>query len=260
MNLLNVPLVFRLLAGLENWPAYFRELFGHTGNDIKYVTLRARNGLNYAIRARTSDRAVLTTVVFVDEYQLQRFHLPPDTTVIDIGGHIGTFSLAVSPRAAKVYIFEPVPDNYAMICRNIKMNNLARKLMPYNCAVAGKKRELVIQLYDESNAMHSAYGHGARKVRVAAISLQEIFDQNKIDRCSLLKIDCEGSEYEIFYNLPGEYLSRIQNICMEYHDLSEPRFNHRSLGRFLRANGFYVKLRPPIIFACRNLEQLNKLK
>lgn len=48
-------------------------------------------------------------------------------------------------------------------------------------------------------------------------TLNNIVAENKINKVKLLKIDCEGTEYEIFYNTDKKILSNIQNIIGEFH-------------------------------------------
>ena len=43
--------------------------------------------------------------------------------------------------------------------------------------------------------------------------------RNALERVDLLKMDCEGAEYEILYGTPDRYLERIREIRMEYHQL-----------------------------------------
>ena len=44
-----------------------------------------------------------------------------------------------------------------------------------------------------------------------------LFDKNKIEHCNFLKLDCEGSEYEIIRHLPSEYFQKIDKMIIEYH-------------------------------------------
>ena len=45
----------------------------------------------------------------------------------------------------------------------------------------------------------------------------KIFDDNIIKKCNLLKLDCEGAEYEIIDKLPSTYFKMIEKIIIEYH-------------------------------------------
>ena len=53
--------------------------------------------------------------------------------------------------------------------------------------------------------------------KVKSISLKKIFDQKNIEKCDILKLDCEGSEYKILDELPNSYYEKISRICLEYH-------------------------------------------
>ena len=61
------------------------------------------------------------------------------------------------------------------------------------------------------------FSKSSKSVTVNSISLQQIFDNNNIDYCDFLKLDCEGSEYEIIKNLPTPYFKKIKKMIIEYH-------------------------------------------
>ena len=58
------------------------------------------------------------------------------------------------------------------------------------------------------------YPHILKRSHIRA--LNDIFDLIKVDRINYLKIDCEGSEYEIFKNFDS--YDKIDFIAMELHD------------------------------------------
>ena len=49
------------------------------------------------------------------------------------------------------------------------------------------------------------------------MTIPEILDGNGPKRCDLLKMDCEGAEYDILYHCPSEVLTRIDRIALEVH-------------------------------------------
>ena len=61
------------------------------------------------------------------------------------------------------------------------------------------------------------FSKSSQSITVNSISLQQIFDDNKIKNCNFLKLDCEGSEYEIIKNLPSNYFKKIDKLIVEYH-------------------------------------------
>jgi hypothetical protein len=67
----------------------------------------------------------------------------------------------------------------------------------------------------------------------------ESFVKNKIQKCDLLKIDCEGLEYEILESLESELYAKIQRIVLEYHNGCPRRIE--KLRRKLESEGFFVE-------------------
>ena len=65
-------------------------------------------------------------------------------------------------------------------------------------------------------------------------------ESNGLDRIDLLKMDCEGAEYEILYSCSSIHLGRISEIRMEYHDLDADQQRVEALARWLEGNGFVV--------------------
>ena len=56
-----------------------------------------------------------------------------------------------------------------------------------------------------------------KSVKVKCITLEDIFNEYKINQCDFLKMDCEGAEYDILLSTGGETLRKIKQINMEYH-------------------------------------------
>ena len=65
-------------------------------------------------------------------------------------------------------------------------------------------------------------------------------ESNHLERIDLLKMDCEGAEYEILYSTPPSHLERIAAIRMEYHNLDSHERNVEGLKRFFTGSGFTV--------------------
>ncbi len=58
--------------------------------------------------------------------------------LLDIGAHIGKYSILYSDFYDKIYAFEPEPDKFEYLKKNVKLNNLENKVMPLNLSVADK--------------------------------------------------------------------------------------------------------------------------
>ena len=74
------------------------------------------------------------------------------------------------------------------------------------------------------------------------MTLEDALKKAGFAHCDLLKVDCEGGEYDIFFHTPEETLRKIDRIAMEYHDGCTPH-SHSELADFLRGHGFSITLR-----------------
>ena len=75
---------------------------------------------------------------------------------------------------------------------------------------------------------------------VRTVTLQTFLDEHQISKVDYLKMDCEGSEWEILLGATPKVLSRIRHIEMEYHYIS----GHKSvkpLLQHLASAGFEAK-------------------
>ena len=87
--------------------------------------------------------------------------------------------------------------------------------------------EAVFYYNNESSIQSSLYtpklGNG---VRCKSTNLNDYINSKKIPRINYLKIDCEGSEYEIIESLSEDYLkNNIDNMCIEYHFNTDNRLS-----------------------------------
>ncbi|PIN99120.1 MAG: hypothetical protein COT90_01190, partial [Candidatus Diapherotrites archaeon CG10_big_fil_rev_8_21_14_0_10_31_34] len=80
-----------------------------------------------------------------------------------------------------------------------------------------------------------------KSIEVQTTVLKEIFESNKIEKCDLMKIDIEGGEYPLLYDLEESIFSKIKLIAMECHKLDEKQNNPKKLIDFLQKKGFEIK-------------------
>lgn len=167
------------------------------------------------LRTRSTDLMALTNVWLVEEYS--NFRINDNDIIIDIGAHIGLFTLYASQycKNGTIFCFEPVEENYDILVDNITQNNL-KNVKPFKSAVS--KSESTITIYhNKDEAGHSMFSFTSHALKVDSISLKKIIDENSINQCNLIKLDCEGAEYEIIESLPLEYFKKISKMIIEYH-------------------------------------------
>jgi FkbM family methyltransferase len=142
-------------------------------------------------------------------------------TVVDIGAHIGYYSLlfakCVGP-AGRVFSFEPVPENFALLRKNIQLNEL-NQVQTFPQAIFSGKKEISIAVPDESpNSGDGSvvHNHGARQYLVPAITLDSFCVPSGV-RPDILKMDVEGAEYDVLIGAQ-ETISRCRpKLLIELH-------------------------------------------
>lgn len=142
----------------------------------------------------------------VHEYGLHELDLQPGDVVFDVGAQVGVMSiyLALAYPGIKVYAFEPMPQNYSRLQRNIKANGVEDSVVAINKAMTGDGRKVTIAGDPAKNSGGaSIFKGGKHSYDVASTTLQDAIKEHKITGpLALLKLDCEGAEYEILNKWP----------------------------------------------------------
>ena len=142
-------------------------------------------------------------------------------TVLDIGANIGvsTLFLAGLFPEARVFAFEPVPDNCALLARNT--SHLAQvQALP----VALGERDGEIRIFHSDNGANfggfSRFEAGSDPSRTVAVPMRDArrqFAELAIAGADVVKIDVEGSEWEVLASLGPDFLRQTKFIMGELH-------------------------------------------
>ena len=181
--------------------------------------------------------------------------LRPAPVVVDIGANAGSFSLWVLSRHpdARVVAFEPLPSHVALLRRQSERNpGLDLTIDPR--AVCAQRGPVQIR-FDGRNEFSVAASLFAREgadasITVEATTLADLFSEHDIDRCHLLKMDCEGAEYDILFGCPDEVFAATDRIVLEVHAWGQGTGNIEGLVRLLRGKGYRIMNRRNEILAC----------
>ena len=205
------------------------------------------------------------------QYSHVGFDLQVDDTVIDIGANIGMFALWAQPQIPRGRLVCIEPNPYALEClrMNIRRDDL-RNVTVIPAAVGDENGTMELVSHRGWEAMaHSAaleapwlfntstmgklarclmqrswrHAHPTTATKhfvVQLIPLSRILEEHGVATINFLKIDCEGSEYEILRSVDAAHWARIERVVIEYHDIGSGR-NHAELVEILRTNGFEVE-------------------
>jgi FkbM family methyltransferase len=191
------------------------------------VTMLARPAATEA-----SDLFVLREVFVEEVYRDLLPHLPPAALkVVDIGANLGSFTiwLSRSRPVAKAFCFEPDPSSFNL-CRFNLANNGCGTAQVIPKAVGGIPRQVSMNCSTVQPGGNSIYGAQMTKqtVTVEVVSLAEWMNEVS-DEFDVLKLDCEGAEWEILDHTPAAVFTRCGMIIAEVHP--DPT-GHRDVGEF----------------------------
>lgn len=245
----------QLFSLLENWPEAIAAEWSKTR--INKLKLRNRVCLE---SPENIDLAFLFHESWVKKiYTPPGYEIRPNHVVIDIGANIGVFSTYAATRSpdVKVYAYEPFSENLTWLKKNITKSQLPNILV-YQEAVTGSSSQRFLQLDVSSGICHSLFSKSVATptvptVPVNCVTLNQVMEINQIKECDLLKIDCEGSEYEILQQSSTATLKRIKRIVGEYHESPNIPGSGQELCRFLESHSFRIDRLEDNIFWATNL-------
>lgn len=168
------------------------------------------------------------------------------TVAVDIGANIGLVSLYLSSYFERVIAVEPSSLHYEPLLRNLEANK-ATNVTPVKKAIyiregkfpfGGPKGNLTMR------SLHVATWQGGKSdEQIEAITLDRLFEDQKIERCHLMKFDIEGSESEVFASYGFQKVApKIDIIVGERHHWSGRHPNQ--LDEALKKAGFEVSTIP----------------
>lgn len=218
------------------------------------------NGRQLQIEYSTeADESVTEEVLIDEDYKMVRDIIKnAQSCILDIGAHIGAFSLYVRSLNSKVpiYALEPEARNFSLLKKNIKLNRLQNMTVARN-AVSGVSGEQILNVASDSHnhSLLSVENMSSQQV-VYGRTLKDIFAKYRLPKCDLLKLDIEGAEFEVLSKTPSEIFAQVRNFLIEYHQVSLDH-NLIILQQVLSQNKFRLKTYPSfynqkfgLIWAC----------
>jgi FkbM family methyltransferase len=147
-------------------------------------------------------------------FRFMKHHCPVGGTVIDLGAHIGLFSVIaarlVGPEG-KVFAFEPTDSTRKVLEQTIKRNSMRGRVEVRPEAVSETTGTAqFFQLQDEGSVANSliSYGELSRSGReIKVLSLDE-FVAARGSRVNFLKIDVEGAELQVLRGAANTFAMR----------------------------------------------------
>ncbi len=208
---------------------------------------------NTKIKGDTFDNFYVVQELFADG--VYNIHLrDKKVAVIDVGMNVGVASLyfASQSQVSKVYSFEPFPETYQRALNNFDLNpGIKEKIVPSNAGVGGSDAMLEIPMIVGESAVMSTSDFfieqmktdKTRMIKVGITDIKKILPevlQNHASESIILKLDCEGAEYDIIQQMHQTGLiKKISVIVIEWH-----MKGYQSLNDTLVTNDFCTTVFP----------------
>jgi len=219
---------WRHLRYLPFYAWYFLRCFALVKHPLRfircYMTLQLpeerlvefRNGMKIHLSSHPHDLVTVFVIFVRRDYG----RVTPAQTVVDIGANIGVFALyAASEGAARVEAYEPNSEAFALLRRNIEVNGLQGAIIPRQLAVTAQAGQQV-SFPKRASAYNAIVRQGAPTTEecetVQTTSLEEL--AQPLSSVDLLKVDCEGAEYEILLGCRPQTLAKVRQLRLEYHN------------------------------------------
>jgi FkbM family methyltransferase len=160
---------------------------------------------------------ILNEIFYQKVYNNDFVCVAENDIVFDIGFNYGIFSLgAIYKGASRIYGFEPNKN----IFEKLKYYPRQDIVKIFNCAVSDTYETLTF--YEGNNTLSSSIHNNVEDFKesynVECVNFYDFIIKNNINKIDLLKIDCEGTEYEIINSIPDEFFKTIKKMHIEFHN------------------------------------------
>jgi len=231
-----------LMKNISNWYLHLLNKLGLIKSDP--ILFIAKNNIKIEVPKRLYHE--FKEIFMENAYSIGlRKTIKKNPIIIDIGANVGFLSMFVLSKypACTVYSYEPIYSNFQQLIRNKELN-ITKKINCFNKAVCGYDGKIKIN-FDKADSFSTSAtiinhdgGDNGDSIEISCLTLSEIFKENNLNNCDLLKLDCEGAEYDILYNTPEDILNKIDQMAIEVHSGKNEKDNLQSLKEFLLKSNF----------------------
>jgi FkbM family methyltransferase len=151
-----------------------------------------------------------------DEYD-GKIVINENDVVYDLGANVGVFTMwALSANAKQIYSFEPT--NYLIPSLYETFHNQHPRITIFDKAITGKHeiKQFNMGRHSVGNSLYTDLGN-PNAVDVQCINIEQFIGENNLQQPTLMKVDIEGSEYEMFDSLTDEFIKSVKTWIVEFH-------------------------------------------
>lgn len=213
-------------VGIRNWltvgaAGYLYKFFPLPSLDINVVTKKG------SILSLPLSRNAGALYPVIDGFAFGSYEytwrLEDEPIVVDIGAHVGSFLiwLAESYPRLRGIAYEPDATAREYLVANLRTNGLKSVEVRSEAvaSVAGERLLFVASPGGGASSLFSRDGAPRTSVLTAVVAFDDVV-ASAHGQISLLKLDCEGAEYDIVLDSNASSWLGIRRIMLEYHPMT----------------------------------------
>ncbi len=198
-------------------------------------------GYQFVVPPTQKSAAIFLKEVFKDDvYRIAGENLSGQV-VLDVGANIGDTSIAFAARGAHVHAFEPMPLLLGCLRRNIELNHFGDRITVHTVGLSDRDETIRIKVDARDSVGYSAVDvKQGRPVRgetiqeMALVNALPYLERQGLRTVDVLKLDCEGCEYELLKTRELLDFLKPARVILEYHQGGE------KIVRALERDGYQV--------------------
>lgn len=171
------------------------------------------DGYKWVRRPHTDDALALGH----EDWLKNIISIPEGGVFVDVGAHVGHFSVRLSKKASIVYAFEPGTVQYEGLIKNLELNNITN-VITVNCAVTNTQTLMSMGHFRGGSSNGQMQVKPDTDGNVEGISLDLFFQTNPPPKIDLIKIDVQGHEGEVLEGMTQTLTKYKPTLVIEMHD------------------------------------------
>lgn len=182
------------------------------------IDVRLRNGGK--ARCRIEESRPFVEIFALGEYDIPGFDWTSVNSVLDVGASVGAATLWFAHRAPRAHLVAVEPSTAAVhqLRKNVAMNQLEHRIEVVPAAVGGQSGVGFLRTAGGPAVSGTIVASAEESAeRVSVITLGDVLRRTQRDGFDVLKMDCEGSEFDIVRSAKPDLLRRFGTIVGEYH-------------------------------------------
>jgi FkbM family methyltransferase len=240
-HLSRAPEVLRCMGTFDSWPTLVPGYLGLRSMPLPFAA-RTRAGAAFRL-TEFYDLETLWQIYCREVYAVAE----SDRVIVDAGANIGLFTCFAAARApqARVHSIEPFPATYDRLVETVRASGFDSRVTCHRIALSSSGGVSTMSAAAEASQMfHLASGTTGAGIAVTTTTLTAFLDSIDAAAIDLLKMDIEGSEYDVLLSTPPGVLSRIGRVDLEFHKAPSPDCTPHTLVRHLSGAGFRLREQP----------------